>query len=107
MINLILITFVCCFFVQSGAAEAIKHLVWRVLKGRGVPYRDFRLKPIDCELCLTWWSCICYLLWSGLFSLKWIAVAAVLAWMTPLVVDVLHLIVDIPRWLIDKIRQYM
>jgi hypothetical protein len=101
--DIIAIAILCCFVINSGAVDSLKRALWRWLKGN-VPYRDFPLKPFDCELCLTWWSGVLYLLFSGNLSLLALLYVALVAWCTPVIVELLNLLVDIPRWLIDLAR---
>lgn len=101
--DIITIAILCCFVVNSGAIDSLKRVIWRWLKG-DVPFRDFPLKPLDCELCLTWWSGLVYIIISGNLSLLAILCVALVAWCTPIIVEGLQLVVDIPRWLIDMAR---
>lgn len=105
--ELILITLICCFFVNSGAAVTLKIVVWRIWR-KGEPYQErFTLKPFDCELCLSWWSCIGYLLVMGELTLITIAMSAMCAWCTPIVVDVMRLVNGFPNWVISKLDDMM
>lgn len=105
--ELILITLICCFFVNSGAAETLKRVVWWVIC-KGKPYQErFTLKPFDCELCLSWWSCIGYLLIIDELTLTTIATSALCAWCTPIVVDVVRLVNGFPNWVISKLDDMM
>lgn len=106
IVDLLIITTLVCFVVNSGAVDSLKRMLWRWLKG-DVPYRDFPLKPLDCELCLTWWSGVCYIIiadGTSLIGFLWVALCA---WMTPLIVDILHLSVELPRWGLDKLRRWL
>lgn len=103
IVDLLIITTLACFVVNSGAVDSLKRMLWRWLKG-DVPFRDFPLKPLDCELCLTWWSGLVYIIISGNLSLLAILCVALVAWCTPVIVELLNLLVDIPRWLVDMAR---
>lgn len=102
--DIIAIGTLSCFVVNSGAVDSIKRALWRWLKGDS-PFRDFPLKPLDCELCLTWWSGLLYLVISGNVSLWGVVCVALVAWSTPVIVEVLHLVIDLPRRLIDMARE--
>lgn len=106
MTNIIAIAILCCFVINSGAVDSLKRALWRWLKGN-VPYRDFPLKPLDCELCLTWWSGVFYLLFSGNLSLLTLLYVALVAWSTPVIVEVLQIARDFPRWGVEKIREWL
>lgn len=101
--DIVAIAILCCFVVNSGAVDSLKRAIWRWLKGN-VPFRDFPLKPLDCELCLTWWCGLAYIIISGNLSLLAILCVALVAWCTPVIVELLNLLVDIPRWLVDMAR---
>lgn len=101
--DIVIIATLCCFVVNSGAVDSLKRAIWRWLKGN-VPFRDFPLKPFDCELCLTWWCGLAYIIISGNLSLLAILSVALVAWCTPVIVELLNLLVDIPRWLVDMAR---
>ena len=104
--DIITIAILCCFVVNSGAIDSLKRVIWRWLKG-DAPFRYFPLKPLDCELCLTWWSGLVYIIISGNLSLLAILCVALVAWCTPVIVELLNLLVDIPRWLVDMARNKM
>lgn len=101
--DIVIIAILCCFVINSGAVDSLKRAIWRWLKG-SVPFRDFSLKPLDCELCLTWWCGLGYIIISGNLSLLALLCVALVAWCTPVIVELLHLLVDIPRWLVDMAR---
>lgn len=101
--NIFIIAMLCCFIVNSGAVDSLKRLIWRWLKGKA-PYKDYSLKPLDCELCLTWWCGVIYLLCTAEFTLGNIAIVALSAWLTPVIVDLMHIIVELPRWGLDRLR---
>lgn len=106
IIDLIAIATLCCFVVNSGAVDSLKRAIWRWLKG-SAPYREYSLKPFDCELCLTWWCGLLYIIITGNLSLVNIALVALVAWSTPVIVELLNLLVDIPRRLIDMARSWL
>lgn len=104
MINVLAIAILCCFVVNSGAIDNLKRALWRWLR-RDRPYKEFSLKPLDCELCLTWWCGLSYIIFSGDFSLLSVLCVALVAWCTPVIVEILNLLVDIPRRLLDMARE--
>lgn len=76
-INIFLIAFVVVFIVDvSGAVGSLKAFINR-RKGRPEDY-DFSLKPLDCSLCMTWWTGLAYILFAG-FTLPRLAVVALAA----------------------------
>lgn len=103
MINIIAIAILCCFVINSGAIDNLKRALWRWLKG-SAPYREYSLKPFDCELCLTWWSGLLYIIVTSNLSILSVLCVALVAWCTPVIVEMLQLLVDIPRRLLDMAR---
>lgn len=104
--DILIIATLCCFIVNSGAVDSIKRRIWRWVKGK-TTYQNFSLKPFDCELCLTWWCGLVYLLCVGEFTLINVALVALAAWMTPTIVDIMHLLQELPAWLIGKLFDKM
>lgn len=55
-IELLLLTIIVCFVVDiSGFIYTIKNLIWKWVFNGKKEYREFRLKPFDCSLCMSWW----------------------------------------------------
>ena len=106
LIDVLIISAIACFVINSGAVETFKHLLWRWLRG-GTPYKEYSLKPFDCELCMTWWCGLIYIIITHNVSLANVLYVALVAWCTPVIVDLLHLLVDIPRWLIELARKVL
>lgn len=50
--------------------DVIKKKIWKLLNGNA-KYTYYRLKPFDCELCLTFWSILIYgiIMGVGFFNL--------------------------------------
>ena len=69
LINLTLITAIVVFIVDiSGAVDSLKSgLKWILTKGK-MKNSDYQLKPLDCSLCMTFWSGIIYLLITNNFT---------------------------------------
>lgn len=61
----------------SGFTQSWRGLVARCLKVREENLRP--LKPFDCGLCMTWWTCLAYALAVGELSLLTVAEAALLS----------------------------
>lgn len=99
--DIYILSVLCCFWVGSGAADTFKGLVWRILGGQGITSKP--LPPFDCELCLSWWCGIVYLIIEGCFTLKGVLIVALVAWATPITTDVLHFVVELPRWMLAKV----
>ena len=69
LINLLLISAIVVFIVDiSGAVDSLKSGLKRILTKGVMKDSDYSLKPIDCSLCMTFWSGIIYLLCTGNFT---------------------------------------
>ena len=80
---------------------------WRDALARALKVRQLRpLKPFDCSLCMVWWVCLLYPLFTGDFSLVTIATAAALSLLSRTISAVLLFISEAVLWLIDKITPY-
>lgn len=66
---------------------------------------DYRLKPVDCSLCMTWWTCLVYLLVTGNVTLATLLAALTLAWFTPVIKDVFMLLGDAITTIIRKLHE--
>lgn len=103
MINLIYITLISVFIADlSGVMDAVKGALGKWLKCR-VP----SLKPFDCSLCLTWWSCFAYVMVAESITLGNIALCALCAIFADKVGDMLTLVRDIIAKTINKIYQLL
>lgn len=80
---------------------------WRDALARALRINRLRpLKPFDCSLCMVWWVCLLYPLFTGDFSLLTIAAAAALSLLSRTISAVLLFISEAALWLLDKITPY-
>ena len=103
-LNMFMLTFLIVFVVDiSGFVNTLKMQLWSFLKGRGVSYRDFPLKPFDCSLCMTWWAGLLYIIMTGCFSLGSICIVALMALMTDVIYEfvmtIKDLLIRMLRWI--------
>lgn len=96
LINLILISAIVVFIVDiSGAVDSLKSgIKWILTKGK-MSNSDYRLKPIDCSLCMTFWSGIIYLLLINEFTLPYFAFVCLLACFSGIIKSSILLVEDI------------
>jgi hypothetical protein len=66
---------------------------------------EYRLKPIDCSLCMSWWSILAYIIIVNQLSLVNIMLALLIAWLTPVIKDTLILINTLINTLITKLMK--
>jgi len=54
ILQALLLTFSIVFIIDfSGIVDSFKRFIWKLFNK--IPYQYYRLKPIDCSLCMTFW----------------------------------------------------
>lgn len=109
VLNYFVITLAVCFIVDySGFVPALKPKINKILhREEGVI-----LKPFDCSLCMTFWSCLVYWLIAGptLSGLLWVVFCAFCAQFITeglfIIERLLSLFISWLHTLIDKIESY-
>lgn len=96
LINLTLMAAIVVFIVDiSGAVDSLKSgLKWILTKGK-MKNSDYQLKPLDCSLCMTFWSGIIYLLITNNFTLPYLAFVCLLACFSGVIKTSILLVEDI------------
>ena len=96
LINLILIAAIVVFIVDiSGAVDSLKSgLKWILTKGK-MKNSDYQLKPLDCSMCMTFWSGIICLLITNNFTLPYLAFVCLLACFSGIIKSSILLVEDI------------
>lgn len=104
IINLTLIAAIVVFIVDiSGAVDSLKSgLKWILTKGK-MRNSDYQLKPLDCSLCMTFWSGIIYLLITNNFTLPYLAFVCLLACFSGIIKNSILLVEDIITTIIQLI----
>lgn len=106
IINLILIQLIVVFIIDlSGVMKSFKHFISRWLTKGNVTSDNYSLKPIDCSLCMTWWSGLFYLAITHTFTLPMIAFVGLLAFLTPVSNDLLLTTKDLLTWILNQINK--
>ena len=96
MIDLLIITGIIVFITDlTDWWTSIKKLIWKFVFKNNKPYKEFPLKPFDCSLCSTFWIGLIYLLLTKSFTIPYIGYVALLAYLTPVIKDILFFIKDI------------
>ena len=105
IIDLILIQLIIVFIIDlSGAVDSIKLFISKHLTKNKIVTTNFSLKPFDCSLCSTWWIGLIYLLICHSFTIPYIALVALLSYLTPLSSSILLLMKDLAIFLINKLN---
>lgn len=66
---------------------------------------DYRIKPFDCSLCMSWWSNFALMLCTGTLGFINILIALWLAWLTPIIKDIMILGFDALEKIIQKLHR--
>ena len=105
IIELILIQLIIVFIIDlSGAVESFKLFISKILTKGRIQTTNFDLKPFTCSLCSTWWIGLIYLLICHSFTIPYIALVALLSYLTPLSSSILLLIKDLAIFLVNKLN---
>ena len=102
ILNLFIISIIWVLILDlSGFARTIDKTLYKIFYP-GKPFReDAHFKPFDCSLCMTWWSCLIYLIIANALTLPYIALSLLFAWLTTIEKDVFIFIKDLITKLID------
>lgn len=105
LITLLMIqVIVVCLVDLSGIVTTIKKGLSLLLTKGKVGKSDYQLKPLDCSLCMTFWSGIVYLLCSNCFSIQNIMIVCLLAVSANITKSLFLLLIDLINWLIATIQ---
>lgn len=103
LLKLLCIQLICVLIIDiSGFIDSVKWGVSKWLTKGKIPTTNYSIKPLDCSLCATWWSCLIYMICIGQVSVFLLAYILFLAIMTPVAKDIIILIRDIFVKLINK-----
>ena len=63
LLKLLCIQLICVLIIDiSGFIDSVKWGVSKWLTKGKIQTTDYRIKPFDCSLCMTWWSCLIYMI---------------------------------------------
>lgn len=66
----------------SGIIPSVKSLISKLLTNKHLDTTNFRLKPFDCSFCMTFWTCITYLICINQFNIYHLLFVLILAFFT-------------------------
>ena len=97
--NLLLITLAVVHLIDlSGFINTLKRWILKLL---GRPPQDFSLKPFDCSYCMTHHVSVIYLLCINQFTLINYVIVLSLAFMTPVIKDLMIYLKDLLTAFVD------
>ena len=102
ILNLFIISIIWVLILDlSGFARTIDKLFYKIFYPKR-PFRtDAHFPPFDCSLCMTWWSCLIYLIVVNALTLPNIAIALLFAWGTTIEKDIFIFVKDLITKVID------
>lgn len=102
IIKLILLAYIVVMVVDiSGVVDSFKSgIKWALTRGR-MKDSDYRLKPFDCSLCMTFWVGVIYLLIHGIFTIPYIAFVLFLACLSEVIKSSILIVKDIAITIIN------
>lgn len=108
IIDLILIQLIIVYIIDlSGVIDSIKLFISKHLTKNKIVTTNFSLKPFDCSLCSTWWTGLIYLIICHSFTIPYIALVALLSFLTPISSNILLLMKDLIGFEINKIYEWL
>lgn len=103
VLNTLFITVIIVLIVDiSGFIENLKRLIFRLLNGKSVKYKEFDFKPLDCSFCLSFWVNLIFLVVSG-FSVWGLLLILIFSWSTVYIKEMFFLIDAWILWIIQKL----
>lgn len=108
LLNLIFIQLIVVFIIDlSGFVDTMKSKISSLLTKGVIKSPDYRIRPFDCSLCMTFWCGLIYLLITHQFTLFFIAFVCLLSITTTLTKDTYYTLHDLYIRLLKKIDKIM
>jgi hypothetical protein len=106
LLKLVIISLVNVLIIDlSGFIDSLKSFISRRLTNSKFNSNQFRIKPLDCSFCMTFWTGLLYTLVLGEFTLINLCFILLMAFMTPVFKQLLLLIRDVLLKIIDKLYE--
>lgn len=103
VLNAFIITVISVIIIDiSGFVNNVKRLVFRLLNGKEVKYKEFNFNPFDCSFCFSFWVNLIFLIVSG-FSFWGLLVILIFSWTTVYIKEIFLLFDAWILWLINKL----
>lgn len=101
ILDILLIDIIVCIIIDiSGIIDEIKIMIWKWL--RKEPYKEYRLKPLDCSLCMSFWIGLIYIIFNGI-TLFNLFIVCLFAMLSEQITNTIQLIRYIIQKILDKI----
>ena len=104
ILNLFIISVIWVLILDlSGFARTIDKTLYKIFYPKR-PFRDdAHFPPFDCPTCMTWWSCLIYLILINALTFQYIAFSLLFAWLTTIEKDIFIFIKDLITKLLDTL----
>lgn len=102
MINMIWIQISVALFMLSGFMDEVKKKLAVILNIND--WRTISLKPLDCGTCLTFWTCLVWLISNNQVRISTVLVTLILAYLEPVAENVFLGIKELLIRLTNKIQ---
>lgn len=105
MVDLLYIALIVVIIIDlSGFMDSLKSGIKYILTKGKMSSSDYRLKPLDCSLCMTFWLGILYLLITNQFTIGYLLYVCILSIFTDIFKDTIILVKDLLIKLIRKLQ---
>lgn len=102
-LDLIVLVCIVVFIIDiSGIVDTIKHGIWKWLI-KDKEYREFRLKPFDCSLCMSFWMGLIYLICVGQFNIPMVGFVCLLSAFSGIIGNCVKVVTILLGTAIDKL----
>lgn len=105
IVDLFMISVIISFIIDlSGIVDSFKRLI--VVKLLKFNNANISLKPFDCSLCMTFWVGLAYLIAFKSFTLPFILVVCLMAYMADITTLILMAVKDLIGKIINSMLEY-
>ena len=103
ILNALFITIISVLIIDiSGFIDNVKRLIFRLLNGGSIKYKEYGLKPLDCSFCFSFWVNLVFLVVSG-FTIWGLLVILIFSWSTVYIRELFFLFDSWLLYIISKL----
>lgn len=104
LLNLFIISVIWVLILDlCGFARTIDKTFYKIFYPKRAYRDDAHFPPFDCSTCMTWWSCLIYLILINALTFQYIAFSLLFAWLTTIEKDIFIFIKDLITKLLDTL----
>lgn len=104
LLNLFIISVIWVLILDlCGFARTIDKTLYKIFYPKRAYRDDAHFPPFDCPTCMTWWSCLIYLILINALTFPYIAFSLLFAWLTTIEKDIFIFIKDLITKLLDTL----